>query len=97
MPTAPSDEPTADEQLNSINAVANDMMFTCPTVTCPTVGHFITGSPEIPIGILWVANKLYPGIYPEEDLAEDIRHFYNTFLNYEMTDEEVDSIVHYEG
>lgn len=87
-----SEELKADEQLNSINAIANDMMF-----TCPTVGHFITGSSEIPIGILWVANKLYPDIYPEEDLAEDIRHFYSTFLNYEMTNEEVDSIVHYAG
>lgn len=87
-----SEELKADEQINSIKAIKNDRMF-----TCPSVGHFITGSSEIPIGILWVANKLYPDIYPEEELAEDIRYFYSTFMNYEMTDEEVDAIVNYEG
>ncbi len=87
-----SEELKADEQINSVKAIQNDRMF-----TCPTIGHFITGSSEIPIGILWVANKLYPDIYPEEELAEDIRYFYSTFMNYDMNDEEIDSIVNYEG
>lgn len=90
MITDNSEELAANDQINSVTAIANGNMF-----TCPTVGHFITGSSEVPIGILWVANKLYPDLYAEEDLREDISYFYSTFFDYEMTDEEIDSIVNY--
>ena len=38
---------------------------------------------------------MYPDRYSEEDLAEDIKYFYSTFFLYDMSDEEVQGIIHY--
>lgn len=78
----------ADEQINSVNAIANDQMF-----VFPTVGHFLTGSSEAPLGILWLTYHLYPELYTYDELAADISYFYNTFFGYDMSDDEIDAII----
>ena len=88
MITDNSAELKADEKINSVNAIVNDQMF-----VFPTVGHFLTGSSEAPLGILWLTYHLYPDLYTAEELADDIYYFYDTFFNYPMSDEEIDSII----
>ncbi|MGM9608328.1 MAG: ABC transporter substrate-binding protein [Oscillospiraceae bacterium] len=78
----------ADAKVNSVNAIANDQMF-----VFPTVGHFLTGSSEAPLGILWLTYHLYPELYTAEDLAGDIYYFYDTFFGYQMSDAEIDAII----
>lgn len=84
-----SDELKADEQINSVNAIVNDQLF-----IYPTVGHFIAGSSEAPLAVLYTAWLLYPDLYSEEELADDMYDFYDTFFNYQMTDEELHNIIH---
>lgn len=91
MITDNSEELKANTQINSVNAIANDQMF-----TAPTVAHFITGSSEVPVGILWLAHRLYPEQYTYDELAEDIYYFYDTFMGYQMSDEEIADIINHE-
>ncbi len=48
-----------------------------------------------PFTILWALNKLYPDLYSEKELAEDIAYFYETFFDTELTDDEVAAIIDY--
>lgn len=88
MITDVSEDLKADEQINSVNAIANDQMF-----VFPTVGHFLTGSSEAPLGILWLTYHLYPDLYTYEELSDDIYYFYDTFFGYQMTDGEIYAII----
>ena len=89
MITDQSEELKADEQINSVNAIANDQMF-----VYPTVGHFIAGSSEAPLAVLFTTWLLYPDLYTEEELSADMYDFYDTFFNYQMSDEELHDIIH---
>lgn len=52
-------------------------------------------SGEMSLEILWMAKTFYPDYFKDVDLAEETKYFYKTFLDYEMTDEEVQYL--YEG
>ena len=88
MITDNSQELKADPQLAGVKAVAEDQLY-----VFPTVGHFITGSSEAPLGILWLTHHLYPELYTYDELAQDIYYFYDTFFGYQMSDSEIEAII----
>lgn len=82
----------ADANLANIPAVQNGEIYVVPTVAHVWGNRTV----EQPLTVMWAMNKLYPDLYSEEELAEDIKYFYSTFFEYDMSDEEVDSIINYQ-
>ena len=81
----------ADTVLSQIQAVKDGNIY-----AVPTVAHvWGNRTPEQPLTVLWATNKLYPDLYTEDELSEDIAYFYSHFYNYEMSDDEIDGIINY--
>lgn len=74
----------------SIDAVANDRVYTIPCVPFmwgdrpPSVTRYI--------GMQWLANKLYPDVY-DVDMIEETKNFYSLFFSVDLTDDEAKSIL----
>ena len=81
----------ADDTLANIPAVANKKIYVVPTVAHVWGNRTV----EQPLTVMWAMNKLYPDLYSEADLSKDIKEFYNKFFEYNMSDDEVKSIIHY--
>lgn len=73
---------------SSVSAVANGKIFTAPLGISP----FDRFGAEIAIMIPWVASVAYPDIL-QYDLAEEIKSFYSTFTNFNLSDNEVQYII----
>ncbi len=82
----------ADANFANIPAVQNGEIYLVPTVAHVWGNRTV----EQPLTVMWAMNKMYPDLYPEDELAEDIKYFYSTFFEYDMSDEEVDSIINYQ-
>lgn len=80
----------ANPQFETIQAVRDGAVYPCP------VGTFWWDrpAPESPLGILWLAQKLYPDRFADVDLADETTKFFREFYDYDLTDEEVESILH---
>lgn len=79
----------AHDVIGQTSAVKNDSVYAVPTVA-HTWGN---RTPEQPLTVLWALNKLYPELYSEADLSDDISYFYSHFFNYEMSSEEIAKII----
>ena len=77
--------------LSDIPAVVNHRVY-----TAPTVAH-VWGqcTVEQPLTIMWAMNRMYPDLYSDDELAQDIFDFYSKFYGYDMTDEEIDGIINF--
>jgi iron complex transport system substrate-binding protein len=79
----------ADERFKDIPAIVNNQIY-----KVPTVAH-IWGqrTPEQPLTVMWMMNKLHPDILSTEALKEDIRYFYSHFFKTELTDAQLMEII----
>lgn len=83
------EEIKADARLADITAVKNDAIF-----SMPTVAHvWGNRTPEQPLTVLWMMNKLYPDLMSTETLAEEISYFYSHFFRTELTDAQISEII----
>ena len=83
------EELLADSNYATLTAVQNDELY-----RVPTVGHsWGNRSTEQPLVILWGMCKMYPDLYSEEELAQDIDDFYSTFFQVELTNEQIANII----
>ena len=82
----------ADANIASLPAIQDERVYVVPTVAHVWGNRTV----EQPLTVLWAMNKMYPELYSEDDLAEDIKYFYSHFFEYEMSDSEVDSIINYQ-
>ncbi|MBS7611979.1 ABC transporter substrate-binding protein [Candidatus Bathyarchaeota archaeon] len=77
----------SDPRWSAVNAVKNGRVYVMPR----GIREWIIPEPEAVLGAKWLAAQLYP------DLAtlsrDDIREFYNWFLNYTISEEEIDKIL----
>ena len=82
----------ANGTLKDITAVKEDKIY-----QIPTVAHvWGNRTPEQPLTIMWMMNKLYPEIMTYEDLAADIEYFYGHFFGYKMSSDEIEEIINYQ-
>lgn len=75
---------------SSISAVKNHRVYKVP------LGLYRWAPPntvEKPLYMLWIASKLQPEIFSDLDLEQEIRDFYQTYLHYELSDEEYQKII----
>ena len=74
----------ADPDWQAISAVRSGRIYKMPRV----IAAMDTPVPESLLGVVWMANLLYPDLVPL-DLATEAEHFYSTYYGYELTDEEL--------
>lgn len=88
--SSPAGAFVANPQFETIRAVQDGAVYSCP------VGAFWWDrpAPESPLGILWLAEKLYPDRFADVDLADETKAFFREFYDYDLTDEEVENILY---
>ena len=82
----------ADANIADLPAVVEDRIYVVPTVAHVWGNRTV----EQPLTVMWAMNCMYPDLYSDEELAQDIHDFYSEFFKYDMTDEEIDSIINYQ-
>ncbi|QRN82304.1 ABC transporter substrate-binding protein [Chloroflexota bacterium] len=70
-----------------LTAVQEGRVYQMPKLVIP----WDTPSPDSVLGIIWLAQHLFPEL-ETPDCAQQANFFYNTFYNYAITPEEIDSI-----
>ena len=78
----------------SIKAVRHRAVFPIP-VGISRWGH--PGGLETPLAILWTAKTVYPDLFPDMDLKQEIKYFYHTFFDMDLTREMVSRILANKG
>ncbi len=84
------DQLFSDEKWRPIKAIQNHQVFEIPN----SPFNWLDRPPSVNrlIGIKWLANLLYPDIYPM-DIRSEIKNFYHLFYHYDLTEQEVDDIL----
>ena len=75
---------------SSITAVKNKQVYKMPLGTYRTY----TPGVDTPMTLEWLAVILYSELFPEFDLAEDVRSYYNDLYGVELTDEQIEAMYH---
>lgn len=76
----------SDTALASLSALQNDQVYKTPQGTLP----WDTFGPEQSMAVLWMAKTLYPDRFDDIDLKQEMKDFYRTFYDYELSDEYAD-------
>ncbi|MCK9278767.1 MAG: ABC transporter substrate-binding protein [Methanoculleus sp.] len=82
---------STNPQFATIQAVRDGAVYPCPA---GTMFSWSRPSPEAPLANLWLAQKLYPDRFADVDLADETKKFFHEFYDYDLTDQEVESILH---
>jgi len=83
-----------NEQWSSLQAVKNQRVYKMPNGVSRW-GH--PNSLEIPLAIIWTAKLLYPEIFHDIEMFDEVRYFYRTFYKRELSDEYIEKILNGEG
>ena len=75
---------------STVSAVVNKQVYKMP------LGTYRTYPPGVdtPMTLEWMASLLYPELFPEFDLAADVKAYYNDLYGVELTDEQVEAMYH---
>lgn len=73
----------SDSALTSLSAIQSGSVYTTPQGTLP----WDTFGPEQSMAVLWMAKTLYPDRFEDVDLVAEMKEFYQTFYDYELSDE----------
>jgi len=76
-----------DPRWSDINAVKNGKVYVLPR----GVREWIIPEPEAVLGAKWLAAKLHPDLFTFS--RDDVREFYSRFLNYTVSEEQIDKIL----
>ena len=78
---------TEDPDWQILDAVQAGRVYRMPKLVAP----WDTPTPDTVIAIIWLSNLLYPDL-DTPDCGEQVQYFYNTFYNYDISAEEIDSL-----
>lgn len=78
-----------DVRLSGIAAVRSGRIHAVPR----SVIRWAHPSPEQAVGVLWAAARLHPGRFPDTEVTAELRHFYRSFYQIHLSDDEVEDIV----
>ena len=81
----------SDPNWKDINAVKNKKVYLIPNQPFGWIDR-PPGVNRI-IGIPWLAKVFYPDLFTDIDLPALIKEFYSNFLHYDLTDDEVNTII----
>jgi len=77
----------SDPRWSVINAVKNGRVYVLPR----GIREWIIPEPEAVLGAKWLAAELYPDVFTFS--RDDVREFYSRFLNYTVSEEQIDKIL----
>lgn len=80
----------AGQNWRNIKAVREGRVYKAPN------GLYRWDAPcvETPLMIEWIAQKLHPEVFDHAHLVGDLREFYQKFFSYQLTDDDLRSILH---
>lgn len=78
---------TESTEWQALDAVQAGRVYRMPKLVVP----WDTPAPDSVLGIVWMGERLYPDIV-DLKCSEEAGYFYNTFYNYAITVEEIESI-----
>jgi iron complex transport system substrate-binding protein len=78
-----------DSRFKDVTAVKNDEIYYIPTVAHVWGNRTV----EQPLSVFWTLYKLYPDLITYDELSEEIEYFYSHFFNYDLSDEQIASII----
>ena len=84
-----------NEQWADLQAVKNERVYKMPNGVSRW-GH-PTNALETPLAILWVAKLLYPDLFEDINMQEEVKYFYSSFYEWDLTDEYIEKILSGEG
>ena len=79
-----------DDDWSTVAAVRNGQVYKMPLGTYRTY----TPGVDTPMTLEWLATILYPELFPEFDLASDVKAYYQEIYGVELTDEQVEAMYH---
>ena len=79
-----------DDDWSTVKAVVDGEVYKMP------LGCYRTYTPGVdtPMTLEWMAVILYPELFPEFDLTEDVRAYYKDLYGVELTDEQIEAMYH---
>lgn len=84
------DQIAGDEVWGALSAVKNGTYYEIPTEPYNWLGR--PPGPNRMVGIRWLGNLLYPEIF-DYDIEEEVRECFRLFYRYELSDEELNSLL----
>ena len=83
-----TDSVMEDEDLANVTAVQNSEVYAVP------IGVFYWDAGiQIILLVKWLAVNIYPEYFPDVDMVEVLKDFYEEFYRYELTDEQAEGIL----
>ena len=73
-----------------LTAIAEDCYYEIPTEPYHWLGR--PPGPNRVIGVRWLGNLLYPDVF-DYDIRQEVKDFYHLFYRYDLTDEEVETLL----
>ncbi len=83
------DKILGDESWSSITAVQNGNVFVNPK---GVFGWDRYGVEEL-LQLYWASHLLHPDLFADVDINQKVKDFYKTYLNFDLTDDDVDQIL----
>jgi iron complex transport system substrate-binding protein len=62
----------------------------------PTGVFFWDSGQQMILQVMWLAKLLHPDKFQDIDMAKEVKEFYSTFFQYELTDDQVKKILLHE-
>ena len=73
-----------------VRAVQEGNVYKCPL----GVYRWYPPSSDTPLMLLWMAQTIYPELFEDINLEEEMKDYYKNFYNIELTDEDIVKIFH---
>lgn len=73
-----------------VRAVQEENVYKCPL----GVYRWYPPSSDTPLMLLWMAQTIYPELFEDINLEEEMKEYYKNFYNIELTDEDIVKIFH---
>ena len=84
------DNAIGSDDWSTVKAVREKHVYKMPLGTYRTY----TPGVDTPMTLEWLAQLAYPEIFSDIDLVKDIRDYYKTLYDVDLTDEQIDAMYH---
>lgn len=73
---------------SSLPAVKNDRIYRIPSGV-----FFLDKGTSRPVFYYWLAKELHPDLFQDVDLVEELKYYFSTFYNYDLSTEEAKNVL----
>jgi iron complex transport system substrate-binding protein len=80
---------TSSPQYSALGAIRDHRINACPT----GISAWCASGPEAALQPLWIAKTLHPDLFPNLNLAAAVKDFYSKFYSYQLSDQQVSTLL----